>query len=95
MARSSRRGLDNELKMAGVDSNRDISAAWAAWAALEDPDTNPHNAVEAVGILDTTATDGDDKTTDRVGAAPSGFTGAKCKFHRDKCSECITGQHGK
>lgn len=63
---TSRRGLDMHTNMAGVVSDRDIVAAWVT---LENLDTDFHNAVQVVDVLDTTATGGDKEITDRVGAA--------------------------
>jgi hypothetical protein len=65
-AHTSRRGLDMEPNMAGVVSDRDI---FAAWVTLKDLDTDFHNAVQVVDVLDTTAIGGDKGMTDRVGAA--------------------------
>jgi hypothetical protein len=60
--------------MAGVASDRDM---FAALTTLEDPDTDLHNAFEAVDALHTTDTDGDEEMTDRMEAATSDLPGAK------------------
>jgi hypothetical protein len=68
--------------MTGVVSDPDT---FAASTTLEDPDTDFHNAVEAVDVLDTTDTEGDGEMTDRVEeAAASDLTGAKLQIDDPK-----------
>ena len=52
---------------------------FADLTTLEDPDPDPdlHNAVEAVDVLNTTDTDGDEEMTHRIEAATSDLPGAK------------------